>query len=310
MTHKSRPNQPLITLGGITGSGKTALAIKLVQKHPKLVILSADSRQVYRRLDIGTGKVGQPAFDASLTGRPEPVWVQTKVPQFLLDIAKPNTTFTLADYLKEARRLLEAAWTRDRIPLLVGGTGLYLQAVAEGFHPVGRPGRHQRAELARLPLAELRRRAAAGSADLNPSDWNNPYRLVRAIERGSPPPNQPLAAYSFVLERPWPEQLALAPATVADRLAAGLVSETEKLLVGGVDRAWLKNLGLSYRQVIRYLDQDLSRAALEPALVAVFRDLMKRQKTWFDHHAGVHGDTHAIQAHLQRLIQTSSSIGR
>src|SRR5688572_18183854 len=94
----------IIAIGGATGSGKTALALDLANRYPELIILSADSRQIYKRLDIGSAKVGMPGYDDSLTGQTEPVWVAHSQPQFLIDIAQPNHTYTLADYQKEAYR--------------------------------------------------------------------------------------------------------------------------------------------------------------------------------------------------------------
>src|SRR5687768_13229237 len=126
-------NKLLLAIGGATGSGKTNLAINLARQFPELVILSADSRQVYKYLNIGSAKIGEPALDYRLTGKSEPVRIAGGKSQFLIDIAEPNSHYTLADYQKEAYRLIKACWSQGKVPLIVGGTGLYIQAVVEGY---------------------------------------------------------------------------------------------------------------------------------------------------------------------------------
>lgn len=278
----------LLALGGATGSGKTALAIELAKEYPQLVILSADSRQIYKRLDVGSAKVGEPSTDPTLTGRPEPVWLADGVPQYLIDIAEPNTTFTLADYQREAYHLMEAAWQKNRVPFLVGGTGLYLQAVIEGYPMAGEPDLALRQELETLTVAQLQARLHELGGSVVATDAQNKRRLVRAIERtisaSISTSNQTLASetHAFVLNRDWEAQRMLAPAMVRERLDLGLVAETEQLLSIGIDREWLKSMGLSYRLVIRVLDGEFGPTELETRMINEFRQLMRRQRTWFN----------------------------
>jgi tRNA dimethylallyltransferase len=278
----------LLGLGGATGSGKTALAVKLVKKHPELVILSADSRQIYKKLDIGTAKIGQPGTDTSLSGQKEPVWIVDDIPQFLTDIAEPNTNFTVADYQTETFRLIEACWLKGKIPLLVGGTGLYINAVAGDFQFTGSVNQVLRRALEPLSLPELYQRLEDVGGTLVPTDRDNKRRVIRAIERAvtqeSVQPNssiEPDKIWLGVLERPWDEQRNLAPAMVDERLALGLVNETKQLLESGVDKDWLKNRGLSYRLVISMLDGEFKESELRQLMIDAFRQLMRRQRTWF-----------------------------
>lgn len=119
----------LLAVVGPTGSGKTALAVKLAKKFNGIII-SADSRQVYRGLDEGTNKEGTPGRWAGQACR-----IIDEVPQLLIDIAEPGSRFTLHDWLEEARKLLPKIWAAGKLPIVVGGTGLYVTALLEGYVP-------------------------------------------------------------------------------------------------------------------------------------------------------------------------------
>jgi tRNA dimethylallyltransferase len=299
----------IIAIGGVTGSGKTALALTLAQKYPQLVILSADSRQVYKKLNIGTAKVGEPATNDLLTGQPEPVWVAERQPQFLIDLAEPNITYTLADYQKEAYRLIRACWEKGKIPILVGGTGLYLQAIIQGYIIEGEPDSARRNELQQLSLTQLQQLAKEKQAQVGSLDWPNPRRLIRAIERverGVPVASyRPITPHTqvFVLDRPWEEQRNLAPAMVRERLEIGLIAETQELLQVGVDKQWLKGMGLSYRLVIQMLDNEFSLNELETRMIHEFRKLMRRQRTWFNRFPNSHKlNAGEIEFHINQLL--------
>lgn len=282
--------QPLLAIGGATGSGKTALAIKLAKHFPQIVLLSADSRQVYKYLNIGSAKVGQGALDCRLTGQAEPVRIAGGKSQFLIDVAEPNTNYTLADYQQDAYRLIRACWEQGKIPLIVGGTGLYLQAVTEGYVIEGKIDQSLREELEKLSVEELQARLAKIGHEITTTDLENKRRLIRAIERAESGVNavgdkrKPITknVQVFVLERSWEEQRALAPAMVRERLELGLVDEVKMLLANNVDKEWLRGMGLSYRLVLEMLDGKFPESELEPKMVHAFRQLMRRQRTWFN----------------------------
>lgn len=121
----------IIAVVGPTGSGKTDLAIKLAKKFNGIII-SADSRQVYRGLDIGTNKEGDPVVWHGFPGREV-----DGIPQLLIDIVEPGTRFTLHDWLKNARAAVKEIWKQGKVPFVVGGTGLYVSALVSGYQPGG-----------------------------------------------------------------------------------------------------------------------------------------------------------------------------
>lgn len=278
----------LIALGGATGSGKTALAVELVKLFPRLVILSADSRQIYKKLDVGTAKVGSAGSESSLTEKSEPVWFIDDIPQYLLDIAEPGKDFTLTDYQKEAYRLIQACWQQERIPFLVGGTGLYLQAIVEGYTPEGAPDYSLRQELDLLPIETLWEKLSHLGGTIVETDRQNKRRVIRAIERAlkqsSGFEKRPITNKTavFVLQRDWEEQRELAPAMVDERLELGLIEETKQLMASGINKEWLRTMGLSYRLVIQMLDGEYSKDQLGEKMIQEFRQLMRRQRTWFN----------------------------
>jgi tRNA dimethylallyltransferase len=178
---------PLIVIAGATATGKTELSLRVAEQMPRAEIISADSRQVYRGMDIGTAKVS--AGD------------RARAPHHGLDLVDPDQPFTAADYLMEADQALRGIATREGVAILVGGTGLYLRAVARGV-PLDETGHdpETRAEIEqRLAehgfetlVNELRELAPTLAAR---TDVANPRRIIRALERarihGDVPPPQP-----------------------------------------------------------------------------------------------------------------------
>ncbi|MCL4390032.1 MAG: hypothetical protein M1484_01830 [Patescibacteria group bacterium] len=155
----------LLVITGPTATGKTKLGIELAQKYNG-EILSADSRQVYKSLDIGTGK-------------------QTKYFQWGIDLVAPNAKFNVSDYVKYANKVLEDIWRRGKLPIVVGGTGLYIKALLEPFDtinvPIDKELRSKNYELRELQ-EKLQQTDPTKWAAMNESDRQNPRRLIRALE--------------------------------------------------------------------------------------------------------------------------------
>ncbi len=182
----------LITCGP-TAVGKTALALELARRFDGELV-NADSRQVYRGMDIGTGK------DLSINSKFKVqnsklgaekyqigYYLVSGVPIWLLDVVEPDYRFTVADYLKVAVPVIEDVWSRKKLPILVGGSGFYLKVLTEGVDTVGvKPNQILRKRLERLTVFKLQKKLKEVDPDrfnkMNNSDRLNPRRLIRAIE--------------------------------------------------------------------------------------------------------------------------------
>ncbi len=276
-----------MVIAGATATGKTALSLQLADALPGAEIISADSRQVYRGMDIGTAKVS--AAD------------RARVPHHGIDVVDPDEPFSAADFQRCAREALEAVAGRGGVAILVGGTGLYLRAVARGFtlEETGRD-RETRAKLEeRLategvdPLAtELRRLAPTLAAT---TDLANPRRVVRALERalvvGDRPPPPP---------RGYPERqvwigLQVDPSIhegwIAKRaraqFAAGLTEEAA-VLKARYETDLRAFSAVGYREAFAVLAGDMAREEAIERTITRTRQFARRQRTWFRAEPDIH----------------------
>ncbi|MEA5420760.1 tRNA (adenosine(37)-N6)-dimethylallyltransferase MiaA [Spirulina sp. CCNP1310] len=269
----------LIVLCGPTASGKTRLALDLATRL-NTIILSADSRQVYRELNIGTAK--PTAAELAL------------IPHDLIDICEPTETLTLADYQSQAQAILAQ---RDDIPLLVGGTGLYIKAIAQGLKiPRVPPQTELRAQLQTLgqghcyPL--LQQVDPLASAKIHPNDST---RTIRALEvfyvtgrrmsaqQGECPPPYPVLYLGLDGDR--------LKARIAQRveamIAAGLVAEVQGLGDRyGFDLPLLKTLG--YGEICQYLQGAIALETTKDLIIRHTAQFAKRQRTWFRANPHIH----------------------
>lgn len=267
----------LVAVVGTNSSGKSALGVELARAFDGEVI-SADSRQVYRGLDLGTGKVT--------------VDEMAGVRHHLLDVVDVGDPFSLADFQRLAYEAIDATLTAARRPFLVGGTGLYARAIVEGYELVSvEPDPERRAELDGWPtdrlLAELNRLDPTAAEQI---DLPNRRRLVRAVEIASAgyrreETRRRRSRYTtLMLGVTWPldvldERIAV---RLRDRLDAGMIAEVQGLLDGGADPAFLDGLGLEYRFVLRYLQGEYgSEDELFDALRRAISRFARRQLSWF-----------------------------
>jgi tRNA dimethylallyltransferase len=237
-------------------------------------IISADSRQVYRGMDIGTGK------DLAEYG---------DITCHLIDIVPPGYEFNLFEFQIRFMEAFAAIRERGRLPLLVGGTGMYLEAAVKGYRLVEAPENPiLRRELANLPLAALVERLQNTSSRLhNTTDLLDRDRLVRAIEIAEyeryhePEPLPEMKPLIFGIR--W-EREALRrriTARLRERLDQGMVDEVEKLHAAGVPWEILEFYGLEYRFIARLLKGELNRNDMFQKLNSAIHDFAKRQETWF-----------------------------
>ena len=264
---------------GPTAAGKSALAMALAERLGAAIV-SADSRQVYRGMDVGTAKVASEA--------------RRRIPHHGLDLVDPDEPFSVADFQRHAWSALRGIAERGRVGVLVGGTGLYVRAVARGFElDDARPDERLRAEMAaRLEkegiaalAAELQREAPAVAAA---TDLRNPRRVVRALERvrtGGDPPPRPPAGYpapllwlGLDLERSVHAEAIYRRA--GEQFRSGLLDETSALVAKyPADLPAFSAFG--YREAMACLAGKLS---LEQAIEETSRRTRayaRRQRTWF-----------------------------
>jgi tRNA dimethylallyltransferase len=276
-------SQPLlIAVVGPTAVGKTAISLQLAGDLGGEIV-SADSRQIYRGLDIGTDKAS-PAQRA-------------QVPHHLLDVVDPDQVLTLAEYQRAANAAIDAIDGRGTLPLLAGGTGLYVRAVLDGLGiPEVPPDEALRAELESYAAAHgamtlHARLAALDPAAANRTDHRNLRRVVRALEvclvtgrpiselqAASPPPYRMLR---IGLTRPRPALYARIDQRVDQMMQRGLLAETQRLLDAGYSPQLPALTGLGYRQMIQHLQGQLSYDEAVAAIKQRTRRFVRQQYTWF-----------------------------
>lgn len=278
MSRIAKIKDRVLVILGPTASGKTSLAVKLAKKfHGEIV--SADSRQVYRGLDIGTGK------DLKEYGC---------VPYHLIDVANPMTEFNLAKYQKLALKAIKDIISRGKLPIIVGGTGLYLQAIIDGYQLSPHvPDPNRRVELEKMSLTKLysllSKEKPEFAANLNNSDKNNPRRLIRYIEimesgdkRIAAKKKMPYDFLLLGLRQDDEEMRQRIVKRIKDRLDnEDMLGEVERLIDAGVSVSWLNSLGLEYRHLTWYLQDKLNYEEMLERLGAATYRFAKRQKTWF-----------------------------
>ncbi len=274
----------MTTILGPTASGKTSLAVALAARTGGEII-SADSRQVYRSMDIGTGK---DLGEYEVGGR--------TVPHHLIDIAEPGTRYNLFEYQRDFRAAYRDVVSRGAMPILCGGTGLYIEAVLRGYPLLPVPENPAlRSSLRGRPLGELARilarlKAENSSTMHNVTDVDTPMRAIRAIEieaylRDHPeleamsPGGVPSLVVGVSVDRE--ERRRRISQRLRERLEHGLVEEVRGLLDRGIASRDLIYYGLEYRYVTMYAIGELSYGEMEMSLETAIHQFAKRQMTWF-----------------------------
>ncbi len=269
----------LVVLLGPTASGKSGLGITLAQRFNGEII-SADSRQVYRSLDIGTAKVTPAA--------------QALIPHHVLDVADPREIYTVAQFQRDAIAAINDILKRSHQPFLVGGSPHYIQTVVDNLDiPHIEPQPELRAQLEKHPLPELLEQLEEldprGAATI---DRNNPRRVIRALEvcliSGKPFSQQrkmsdPLYQ-SLLLGIEWPREVLYRriDERVDERMQQGMVQEVQRLLDEGVSHQRLEALGLEYRYITRWLTGAFENEdEMVQRLKYAIHDFTRRQLTWF-----------------------------
>jgi tRNA-2-methylthio-N6-dimethylallyladenosine synthase len=272
----------LVVILGPTSSGKTSLAVKAAY-HFDGEIVSADSRQVYRGMDVGTGKdLGEYSFQGK------------KIPYHLIDVASPKTTFSLAKYQARAFKAIDSVIEKGKLPILVGGSGLYLEAVVDNYIlSTTKTSFEKRKEYEKLNLKDLQDKIKKVNPKffrkLNSSEQKNKRRLARYLEillsekdflarKGEP-------RYDFLILGLKVEREEIKRRIykrLVDRIEKeDMIDEAKKLRKDGVSFRKLERFGLEYKHLSFYLQNKISREDLIDKLFIAICQFSKRQMSWF-----------------------------
>ena len=276
------PKPPLIVLVGPTAVGKTELSLQLAERIGGEIV-SADSRLLYRGMDIGTAK-------------PTPA-EQARVPHHLIDVANPDEVWSVARYQDAAYAAIDAIHARGKVPLLVGGTGQYVWAVVEGWQVPRVPPRPElRAAIERwgetIGAEALHARLAsldpAAAARILPSNMRRTVRALEVIfstgkrfseQQGKQPP--PYDILILGLTRPRPELHARIDARIEAMLAAGWLDEVRRLLEAGYSPDLPAMSGIGYAELIAYLQGEMPLEEAVRRIQQRTRRFVRRQANWF-----------------------------
>lgn len=278
---KKKQQKKLIVVCGPTATGKSDLAVDIaLEKNGE--VISTDSRQVYRGLDLGTGKI----TTEEMRG----------IPHYMLDVVDPMTQYSVSDFQEEALKHIEDIWSRGKLPILAGGTGMYIDSLTHDieFNSV-KPDPELRAELEKCSLEELQEKLEELAPErLETIDTENPVRLIRAIEiateLGHVPPLKRIPKPDWDIEYIYldhpddilKERIAL---RLEKRLEAGMLEEAKELHKEGLTYKRMEALGLEYRFQAQHLQGKISYEEMKDLIRRESWKYVKRQRTWFKKYA-------------------------
>ena len=276
--------QKVIAIVGPTASGKSDLAVQLAQRLNGEII-SADSRQVYKGMDIGSGKITKKEMRS--------------IPHHLLDVASPRRKFTVYQYKTLALKAIKQIHAKGKLPILVGGTPFYIYSIVDNYiFPEVKPNLKLRSQLEKLSIEELLFRLQKLDPERASSiEQKNKRRLIRALEivitTDQPVPQlhkaNPLFDVLILGIRKSPEELKKRiRKRLLKRLEEGMIEEVEKLHRGGLSWKRLEEFGLEYRFIAQYLQQKISYKEMVQILEKAINDFARRQMVWFKKDSRVH----------------------
>ena len=262
----------LIVTEGTNASGKSSLGVRLAKEFGGEII-SADSRQVYKGMDLGSGKITEEEMDG--------------VPHHLLDVRQPGEFFSMADFQTLAYAAIDDILARGKQPFLVGGTGLYVDAVAEGYVLSDKkPDPALRAHLETFSTPELYRMLREKDTETE-IDPRNRHRVMRALEKMAAgdeghAPRQPRYE-TLKLGVSWPREILKQriDERLERRLSQGMTEEVRRMLEAGVSEEFLVKLGLEYKYLTWYLTGKMGYEQMKEELGLAIKRFAKRQMTWF-----------------------------
>lgn len=276
-----KPNIPLIIIVGPTASGKSELAVRLAKRFNGEII-SADSRQIYRALDVGTAKVAGEWRNGA--------FIYKGMPHRLIDIIPPKKIFTVAEYQELAEKAIREILSRGRIPILAGGTGFWIDSVAYGRkYPAVPPNAGLRKRLGEMSAPKLLRMLEKLDPERAKTiEQKNPRRLIRAVEIaraiGRVPKPRKLIRYRTLWIGLNPPRSVLEKrikARARAMISSGLIREIKKLIRLGISKKRLGEFGFEYRGGLAYMEKRITREEFLDDLSRNTRAYARRQMTWF-----------------------------
>lgn len=270
-------SRKIIVILGPTASGKSALAVKIAKKINGEII-SADSRQVYKGLNIGAGKITKKEMGG--------------IPHHCINIVSPKKIFTVVDFKKLADKAIKEIFAKNKTPIIVGGTGLYIQAIVDNvILPEVKPDWKLRKELEKKTTEEM----FAILKNLDPErakniDPKNPRRLIRAIEIAKTLGNVPEISKKNLKSRTF-LQMGIKPSDeilkkniekrIKKMLKSGLIAETKKLRKSGLSWKRICEFGFEYKYPALFLQGKIGKNEMLAKMLVENRQYAKRQMTWF-----------------------------
>ncbi len=286
MSHKK-----VIVIAGPTASGKSDLTIALAKKYDGEVI-SADSRQVYRGMDIGTGKVTRDLAEDSRFKIQDSRFYSEGIRHHLIDVASPKRSYNVSHFVRDAEKAIADIRKRGKVPIVCGGTHFWIEALLIGNPlPAVKPDPTLRKKLGKLSTDEL----FAMLEEKDPAraktiDVKNKIRLIRALEICETLGSVPAPATSYKLPATNYQIIALVPdkeilnerikTRLLKRLDQGMIEEVDRLHTEGVSWQRLESFGLEYRYVALFLEKKISREEMLEKLETEIRQYAKRQLTF------------------------------
>lgn len=271
-------NTDLITILGPTASGKTTFAANLAARLDSEII-SGDSRQVYRRMDIGTGK---DLADYEVDGK--------KIPYHLIDIAEPGYKYNVFEFQRDFLNAYQDIRERGKTPILCGGTGLYIESVLKGYKLLPVPeNKELRERLQNYSLTELTEMLKSYKTLHNTTDVDTVKRAIRAIEIEEYYQSQPMEVSAFPqinsviigVDIDREERRRKISARLRSRLDEGMVDEVRAILDSGVSSDDMIYYGLEYKYLTNYIIGNLTYEQMVSELEIAIHQFAKRQMTWF-----------------------------
>ncbi|MBQ8955130.1 MAG: tRNA (adenosine(37)-N6)-dimethylallyltransferase MiaA [Clostridia bacterium] len=270
----------LVVIEGTNASGKSGLAVELAARFDGEIV-SADSRQVFRGLDLGSGKIAPEEMKG--------------VPHHLLDVAQPGEFFSMHDFQRLAYAAIEDIRGRGKTPFLAGGTGLYVASITEGYVMSDRtPDLDYRAHLETFATPQLCDMLRAARPDID-IDWNNRNRVMRVLEKlhdgddfaAKSEPRYDCLKLGVTWERSVLRDRI--DQRLERRVKAGMIDEVKGLLDSGVSVEFLMKLGLEYRFITQYLTGEIkSENEMLELLATAIKQFAKRQMIWFRRDKAIH----------------------